>query len=417
MSQTMRIMPLDKTLWLPWSGFLCSVLFCLLCILNLVSFHARQEIYLKKYNYYLSHKQLTHAQHLFNAVSQVQNQLTDISATLGMDHLDQGFDRAKKASEAFQTGANNLRHLLAKEPVPDSAPLDLTALENRFEHFYALGIQMANAYIQSGTWQGNQKMRLFDAEADALRAILAQWLVRLEQQTSHWQDTIQHYATDFVAPSGVTNFLWLSLMGNETRAHYIQFMTHLIQSAPKEDQRMEVSSKAQALQGHVIHVQQWLTDLAATRGRDGLDEGLAQARQGTASFQAELPAFLSLVEKTGNQDWIRKTSDLKHRFAAFHTKGQALATAYIQGGAKLGNPLMFEFDTMADDLENDLLPFITPAIQAAFAEDYQMDLIHHSLQDIRKALFFLLFLSLLALPATLSWLISCLRSQSQTPMI
>ncbi|MEO5331110.1 MAG: hypothetical protein H7839_03740 [Magnetococcus sp. YQC-5] len=413
----MPIIPTDKTLWLQWTGFLCSVLFCLLCILNLISFHGRQEIYLKKYNYYLSYKKLTHAQHLYNSVSQVQNQLTDISATLGMDHLDQGFDRAKKAAEIFQTGVNNLRHLIAKEPVPETIPLDLTALENRFEHFYALGIQMANAYIQSGTWQGNQKMRLFDAEADALRGILAQWLASLEQQTSHWQNTIQHSATDFVAPSGVTNFLWLHLMGTETRAHYIQFMTHWIQSAPKEDQRMELSSKAQELQGYVIHVQQWLTDLAATRGRDGLDEGLGQARQGAASFQSELPAFLSLVEKTGHQDWINKTSDLQQRFAAFHTKGQALATAYIQGGAKQGNLLMSEFDTMADDLENDLLPFITPAIQAAFAENYQMDLIHHSLQDIRKALFFLLFLSLLALPATLLWLVSCLRSQNQTPMI
>ncbi|MBF0342433.1 MAG: hypothetical protein HQL95_15920, partial [Magnetococcales bacterium] len=144
-----------------------------------------------------------------------------------------------------------------------------------------------------------------------------------------------------------------------------------------------------------------------TRGRDGLDEGYAEARKNAENFRERLPAFLAVVQQSGHAEWMRLTASLEERFEAFHTKGQTMAAAYIQGGAKQGNPLMAEFDTMADDLERELTPFITPAMEDASSGSFQIDLVFASLQEIRKALFFLIFLALIAAIGSLAWLSSC----------
>ncbi|MBF0126175.1 MAG: hypothetical protein HQM02_03090, partial [Magnetococcales bacterium] len=182
----MRILPSNKALWLPESILLLVASFLLLIVINLLNFNNHHEQLGSKYNYYLLRKQSLQARNLSNAVSQVQNQLTDISATLGLNQLDQGFSRAQEAVEIFHTGVANLRGLLIKGPLTRT-PLDLDALTTRFDLYYAQGIEMANAYIQHGTMRGNEKMKVFDAQADQLREILADWSGRQEQQTEHWQ--------------------------------------------------------------------------------------------------------------------------------------------------------------------------------------------------------------------------------------
>lgn len=406
----MRIIPFHTKCWLPWSGCLLFGLFTLLGIINLFNLHSRQTIYTQQYKYSLALKQAIQVKNLFNAVSTVQEQLSDISATLGLDHLDQGFNRAKNAVAEFHNELENLRQLMSRQSSRPDVKLDLTALAEQFDRFYALGIDMTTAYIHHGTLQGNQKMKPFDAQADHLRETLAELITTLEQQMTHWQQAIKQEPNDLAAFSAWPNEWWLYLMGSKTRTHYIQFMTHLTQVAPQQDQRMELSLKAQKLRGLVIHVKQWLTDLSATRGRDGLDEGATHARQGTDDFLAELPDFQTDVRQTNNQEWIQKTEHLDEQFKTFYAKGEAMATAYRQHGTKLGNPLMLEFDTMADELEQILLVFITPSIQDVFAGDYQMDLVVHSIQTIRKALVFLLCLSLLLSAICYAWLVSCVRT-------
>ena len=56
----------------------------------------------------------------------------------------------------------------------------------------------------------------------------------------------------------------------------------------KVDTNREVSAKfamlAQTMKYDVIQVQQWLTDISATRGLDGLDDGFDEAAASKASF-------------------------------------------------------------------------------------------------------------------------------------
>ncbi|MBF0342037.1 MAG: hypothetical protein HQL95_13900, partial [Magnetococcales bacterium] len=310
------------SLRLSQSAVLASLLFMLICLVNLVTLHSHRAVFLEKYDFFTQRKRLVQTQNLYNNITRVQNQLTDISATLGMDHLDHGFALAREAADGFHEGLTNLEQLLNKPVRDNMAPPDLVAIKNRFDRFYRLGIDMAHAYMEKGTFQGNQQMKPFDAEADALQKILKEMADHYEDLAEGWRVKILKHPDSFVPPSGWSTILWFHMMGAQTREHYVHSLTHLAQTGPREEQRMELSHMAQELLGLVIQVQQWLTDLSATRGQDGLDDGRAEARHGAERFQSLLPAFLERIQTSDLRERAASAGQLATRFRAFYAKGE-----------------------------------------------------------------------------------------------
>jgi methyl-accepting chemotaxis protein len=92
----------------------------------------------------------------------------------------------------------------------------------------------------------------------------------------------------------------------------------------------------------VVQVQQWLTDISATRGRDGLDDGFDVAAEFAADFHAATAELEALRPELGPQ-----LDELEAVFADYHAAGIAMAEAYIEGGPASGNPMMGEFDAAA----------------------------------------------------------------------
>jgi len=90
------------------------------------------------------------------AVVQVQQYLTDISATRALDNLDDGFEQAEKYSKIFN---QNLEQLKSLHPQNQEK---LDAIKIAFDHYYNTGQEMANSYIQEGPEQGNKIMLEFD---------------------------------------------------------------------------------------------------------------------------------------------------------------------------------------------------------------------------------------------------------------
>ncbi|MCW9036048.1 MAG: methyl-accepting chemotaxis protein [Rhodospirillales bacterium] len=100
-------------------------------------------------------------------VVQVQQWLTDISATQAKDGLNDGFDEAKKSAEAFQKEWNTASSLAKKLGLKDvSAALD--QVKTAFPAFYAVGQEMAKSYIEKGPEGGNPMMGKFDGAAEAM---------------------------------------------------------------------------------------------------------------------------------------------------------------------------------------------------------------------------------------------------------
>ncbi len=107
-------------------------------------------------------------------IIQIQQWLTDISATRGEEGLDDGFSEAAVHYENAKNVIGSLRKLGVKTEVMDS-------ISKNLDEFYQMGIDMANTYINEGTHEGNIFMEKFDPYAEKIEGSVK---VLLEQAAS-----------------------------------------------------------------------------------------------------------------------------------------------------------------------------------------------------------------------------------------
>ncbi len=102
-------------------------------------------------------------------VVQVQQWLTDISATQAKDGLDDGFDEAEKSYQSFLSGLAEFKTMFEREN--DSASLrEVENLRAAINPYYDAGKKMAQAYIDGGSEAGNKTMGEFDQAASNMAA-------------------------------------------------------------------------------------------------------------------------------------------------------------------------------------------------------------------------------------------------------
>lgn len=103
-----------------------------------------------------------------------------------------------------------------------------------------------------------------------------------------------------------------------------------------------ILTKADELKFSVVQVQQWLTDISATKGQDGLNDGFDLAEE-FAKRVGELAGELKQLapEKRSEIEGIESA------FAPYYDAGKKMAKNYIEGGTSQGNAIMGEFDSTA----------------------------------------------------------------------
>ena len=115
---------------------------------------------------------------------------------------------------------------------------------------------------------------------------------------------------------------------------------------------------AQGMRVNVIQVQQFLTDISATRARDGLDDGFSEADENYQSFMNGLARFEQRYRAESNLSGLEQTRRLRSRMQSYYAMGRKMANAYIKEGPAGGNKMMPGFDKSAEDLYTELEPFI-----------------------------------------------------------
>lgn len=98
----------------------------------------------------------------------------------------------------------------------------------------------------------------------------------------------------------------------------------------------------------VLQIQQWLTDISATRGEKGYDDGFKEAE----SYYKEADSLIAKMLEVHAND-ADKTSELKQfkiDLDDYYAISKKMAKAYIAGGASAGNPLMGQVDPYAEKL-------------------------------------------------------------------
>ncbi len=120
---------------------------------------------------------------------------------------------------------------------------------------------------------------------------------------------------------------------------------------------------AQDLQMQVLEVQQFFSDVAATRGQDGLDTGFAEAAKSRQIFVADLEKFKQMFQQENAQADLATIETLRLEFEAYYQAGITMAQTYVKEGPAGGNKLMGGFDAAASQLHDRLDPFAKAQIE------------------------------------------------------
>ena len=119
---------------------------------------------------------------------------------------------------------------------------------------------------------------------------------------------------------------------------------------------------AKEMEKNVVDVQQFLSDISATRGQDGLNDGFEQAEKKYRSFNHLLQKFYEYHKSKGHEAKLATLEKISASFEHYYAVGKKMAQAYIDGGPASGNKLMPQFDESSETLQTNLRPFIQAEI-------------------------------------------------------
>jgi len=116
---------------------------------------------------------------------------------------------------------------------------------------------------------------------------------------------------------------------------------------------------------NVIQIQQWLSDISATRAQGGYNDGFDQAEKQYQLFLSGLQRFRNMYQGEGNAAKVIELDRIQERVGTYYAVGRKMAQAYIDGGPESGNKTMGDFDKQAKALSDTLGPFVKEQVEEA----------------------------------------------------
>ena len=113
------------------------------------------------------------------------------------------------------------------------------------------------------------------------------------------------------------------------------------------DESVVFALLAKDFQAHVIQVQQWLTDISATRGAEGFDDGFDEAEIHYQAGLENLASFREMFVEENETEMIEFVDQTATDLTAFYEMGREMAQSYIEYGHEEGNKFMEQFDPFA----------------------------------------------------------------------
>ena len=172
-------------------------------------------------------------------VVQVQQFLTDVSATRGQDGFDDGFKEAEKFAKRFIEDKNEARALAAKLDIKEVVA-EVDRLATLFPPYYDAGKAMANAYVTGGTIAGNAKMAAFDKATDEVSQTMDQLIETVNAANRRTFTSLQSQGETL--DDGVTKLLAMllvlagvaSVIGLGGAWYLFSFITHSVKAIEKD---------------------------------------------------------------------------------------------------------------------------------------------------------------------------------------
>ena len=125
------------------------------------------------------------------------------------------------------------------------------------------------------------------------------------------------------------------------------------QASRLAENKIPILNTAHKLKLSVVQVQQWLTDISATRGRDGLNDGFEEAENNAKQFRLLIEKLIVLDSEN-----TAKYQAMLPVFNAYYNTGIKMAQSYIDTGPDGGNKMMTQFDEVAANISEEVDSFL-----------------------------------------------------------
>lgn len=116
--------------------------------------------------------------------------------------------------------------------------------------------------------------------------------------------------------------------------------------------------RAMQMDKNVVQIQQFLSDVSATRAKDGLDDGFKNAEENFKALNKLIDEFEKQFSAHGKAADAKAMQGLREHARAYYDTGVTMARAYVAGGPEAGNKLMGGFDAASEELQKALEPFV-----------------------------------------------------------
>jgi methyl-accepting chemotaxis protein len=113
------------------------------------------------------------------------------------------------------------------------------------------------------------------------------------------------------------------------------------------------------LQKDVIQVQQWLTDVSATRAAEGFADGFDISKEYFLKANTLLDKMILEHKNKNEKDEVKDLEEFKSNFNKFYEVGLKMANTYVKFGPEEGNKIMEELDPFAEKLTDKLDTWIS----------------------------------------------------------
>jgi methyl-accepting chemotaxis protein len=108
------------------------------------------------------------------------------------------------------------------------------------------------------------------------------------------------------------------------------------------------------LQLNVVQIQQWLTDVSATRAAEGFDDGFDEAKAYFVKANKVMDRLIRMHDELGEDEMVAKLKEFKVSMQSYYDIGIEMANSYVKDGPAEGNKLMLKLDPFAAKLSKEL---------------------------------------------------------------
>jgi methyl-accepting chemotaxis protein len=139
----------------------------------------------------------------------------------------------------------------------------------------------------------------------------------------------------------------LAILGAGLVGQNVRLENDVEQTTAVADGHLPLVIRILDIKTNVIQVQQWLTDISATRAAPGLDDGFAEAAGYAERFALDVAEARKLSNDLGLAKVLVALNEIEAAFPAFYAGGREMAQTYIDRGPEGGNLQMEAFDAVA----------------------------------------------------------------------